>query len=140
MEIKVKAGKEFECYNKRLCERLAALLREEADRNRCIIASFDTQCLAWMNRFLPCWKRALIAYEIGGDDTTAKRMDALFVFKKNIGKALLETARRKKQWVCAWTVDDAPTMQALAKRGVNAIASNNAALLQNILDARRRRL
>ena len=133
IEIKAREGIEYTRLNERLCSTLAGLLSREAGGNELLVASFDSTCLTHMKELLPEIPRGLICFRMDTLDGMPELADWICLYRKNVNSCLVRKIKEKGLKICPWTVDDAEEMASLIGMGVDAIATNNPALLRRVI-------
>ncbi|MCX6354765.1 MAG: glycerophosphodiester phosphodiesterase family protein [Candidatus Aureabacteria bacterium] len=138
IEIKAREGIEYKTLNERLCSTLAGLLSREAGGNELLLASFDSTCLRQMKELIPEFPRGLICFRMDALDGMPELVDWICPYRKNVNSSLVRKIKEKGLKICPWTVDDAEEMSRLIGMEVDAIATNNPALLRGVIAAGKR--
>lgn len=122
--------------------RSLAIVRDRCDRIRCgLTIPFVTR--DWLNA-----SRPMQAVAAGGvlthrmiqpgrvaRELRAFRIDAVMAFHSIVTQRLVDTVHRLGGELYSWTVDDAPTIERLARLGVDGIVSNDPRLFDVALGA-----
>ncbi|MCX6357189.1 MAG: glycerophosphodiester phosphodiesterase family protein [Candidatus Aureabacteria bacterium] len=134
IELKAVTGAAGAGRNERLCSELAAtLVRENGRSSPVLVASFDEPCVRMMGELMPGVTRGLICVNPPSPSRVRRFARWLSVNHRHVTAEMVREFHDLGMRICAWTVDDPDEMKRCAAMGVDAIATNNPPLLNEVL-------
>jgi glycerophosphoryl diester phosphodiesterase len=131
--IKLNIELKFSGSDRRLAAEVARLVHEQDFEAGALVTSFDHEALVKLKRENPRLRTGLIiAFALG--DVSRLEVDALSVRADWLSDEVLRAAHRRGLEVHVWTVNDAPQMSRLIKRGVDNIITDDPDLLIRVRD------
>jgi glycerophosphoryl diester phosphodiesterase len=123
---KIKLNIELKYYgdDPELAPAVARLLRAEKFEHDCVVTSFNLAALQSMKQIDPDIRIGLIVGQALGNLGRVE-IDLFSVRADFLPDSLIRSARRTNREIHVWTVNDAPTMNRLIKRGVHNLITDD---------------
>jgi glycerophosphoryl diester phosphodiesterase len=131
--IKLNIELKFYGPDRRLAAETARLVRDKGFESDCLVTSFALDALQELKQQNPRIRTGLIVGKSLGDPSRLD-VDALSVRADGLSDETLRAAHRRGQEVHVWTVNDAPRMNRLIKRGVDNIITDDPDLAIRVRD------
>jgi glycerophosphoryl diester phosphodiesterase len=110
--------------DRRLAQAVAGIVRDQDLESDCVVTSLNYDGLQEAKRHNPRLRTGLtVAHALG--DVSRLEVDAISVRADFLSDELLRSAHRHGQQVHVWTVNDAPSITRLMKRGVDNIITSD---------------
>jgi glycerophosphoryl diester phosphodiesterase len=131
--IKLNIELKFYGPDRRLAVETARLIGEKGFEADCLVTSFALDALQQVKQHDPRIRTGLIVGKTLGD-ASRLGVDALSVRADGLSDEMLHGAHRRGQEVHVWTVNDAPRMNRLIKRGVDNVITDDPDLAIRVRD------
>jgi glycerophosphoryl diester phosphodiesterase len=132
-KIRLNIELKFFGADRRLVQEVTRILREQDIEFECLVTSLDYDALRQVKEHNPRLRTGLIiAHALG--DVSRLEVGALSVRADFLSDEMLRKAHHLDREVHVWTINDAPTMVRLIKRGVDNIITSDPDLAIRVRD------